>query len=103
MLSPGQKVGVYEIRSSVGAGGMGEVYRAFDARLQREVAVKILPATVSNDSDRLARLEREARVLASLSNPHIAAIYGVEETAGVRALVLDLVEGQTLAVRIGRG
>jgi serine/threonine protein kinase len=97
MLIPGQKLGVYEIRSSLGAGGMGEVYRAFDARLQRDVAVKILPSTVSNDRDRLARFDREARVLASLNHPHIAAIYGVEEAADVRALVLELVEGQTLA------
>jgi serine/threonine-protein kinase len=82
---------------------MGEVYRAFDARLQREVAVKVLPTSVSDDRDRLARFEREARVLAALNHPHIAAIYGVEEAAGVRALVLELVEGSTLAERIGKG
>ena len=103
MLTAGQKLGVYEIRSPLGAGGMGEVYRAFDTRLQREVAVKILPPTFSGDRDRLARFEREARVLASVNHPHIAAIYGVEETAGIRALILELVDGPTLADRLSKG
>ena len=82
---------------------MGEVYRARDTRLARDVAVKVLPRAFTSDSHRLARFEREARVLATLSNPNIAAIYGVEESGDVRALVLELVEGETLAERIGRG
>jgi serine/threonine-protein kinase len=94
-----------------GAGGMGEVYRARDTRLQREVAIKVLPELFAADPDRLARFEREAQLLASLNHPHIAAIYGLEETqdvgAGfsrpVRALILELVEGETLADRIARG
>jgi serine/threonine protein kinase len=82
---------------------MGEVYRAHDAKLKRDVALKILPAHGSRDVERLARFEREARVLASLNHPHIATIYGVDETDGVRALILELVEGPTLAERQGRG
>jgi serine/threonine-protein kinase len=88
---------VYEIRSALGAGGMGEVYRARDTRLQRDVALKILPEAFASDAERLARFEREAQVLASLNHPHIAAIHGLEESGGVRALVLELVEGDTLA------
>jgi serine/threonine-protein kinase len=103
MLRAGHKLGAYEIRGPLGTGGMGEVYRAIDTRLQREVAVKILPPTLSADHDRLARFEREARVLASLNHPHIAAIYGVEEAAGIRALILELVDGLTLADRLGQG
>ena len=104
----GRRLGVYEIQSLLGAGGMGEVYRARDTRLGREVAIKVLPAAVASDPERLERFEREARVLASLTHPHIAAIYGVEETmAGapdpVRGLVLELVEGDTLAERVARG
>ncbi len=96
----GTHVGAYEIVALLGAGGMGEVYRARDARLERDVAIKILPEVWLTDPDRRARLEREARVLASLNHPHIGAIYGVEESGGVPALVLELVEGQTLAERI---
>ena len=103
----GRRLGSYQILAPIGAGGMGEIYRARDMRLGREVAIKILPRAFTADADRLARFEREARVLASLNHPHIAAIYGVEDApteAGspVRALVLELVEGETLAERIGR-
>ncbi len=101
--SAGQRIGHYEIVSALGAGGMGEVYLAHGAKLKRDVALKILPASVSDDVERLTRFEREARVLASFNHPHIAAIYGVEETDGVRALVLGLVEGPTLAEPLGRG
>ena len=103
----GQRIGVYQVQALLGAGGMGEVYRGHDTRLGRDVAIKILPREFTADSDRLARFEREARVLASLNHPHIAAIYGFEdEPAGagpcVRALVLELVEGETLTERLGR-
>jgi serine/threonine protein kinase/Tol biopolymer transport system component len=99
----GRQFGAYEIRASIGAGGMGEVYRARDTRLGRDVAIKILPTIFSTDPDRRARFEREARVLAALNHPHIGAIYGVEESDGIRALVLELVDGDTLAERIARG
>ena len=97
VLTAGGKIGIYEIVSSLGAGGMGEVYRARDPKLQRDVALKILPETMARDAQRMARFEREAQVLASLNHPNIAAIYGLEESNGVRALVMELVEGQTLA------
>ena len=87
----------------LGAGGMGEVYRARDTRLGRDVAIKILPRTVTGEPERRARFEREARMLASLNHPHIGAIYGVEDVDGAQALVLELVEGQTLAHRLQRG
>ena len=99
----GRRLGVYQILGLLGVGGMGEVYRARDTRLGRDVAVKVLPRLFSADPERLARLEREARLLASLNNPHIAAIYGFEQTAGVHALILELVEGPTLAERLQRG
>ena len=99
-LAPGAHVGPYEIVSPLGAGGMGEVYRARDRRLQRDVAIKVLPDHLADDRDRLARLEREAQMLAALNHPHIAQIYGLEQTASARALVLELVEGETLAERI---
>ena len=99
-LTVGQRIGVYEVIGSLGAGGMGEVYRARDTRLGREVALKILPEVFASDPERLARFEREAQVLASLNHPHIAAIYGLEESGTVRALVMELVDGQTLAERI---
>jgi serine/threonine protein kinase/Tol biopolymer transport system component len=107
-LKVGTRVGAYEIVGELGAGGMGEVYRARDSRLRREVAIKILPAAFTADADRVARFEREARVLASLNHPNIAAIYGIEEGSAdaghhLRALVLELVEGETLADRIVRG
>jgi eukaryotic-like serine/threonine-protein kinase len=100
VLTAGEKIGSYEIVSSLGAGGMGEVYRARDTKLQRDVALKILPETMARDAQRMARFEREAQVLASLNHPNIAAIYGLEESNGIRALVMELVEGQTLAERI---
>src|SRR5688572_1894272 len=103
VLSAGQSIGPYEIVSALGAGGMGEVYRAHDTKLKRDVALKILPASVSKDPERLARFEREARVLASLNHPHIGAIYGVEEADRERALVLELVEGPTLADQLAQG
>src|SRR5262245_38834377 len=105
----GQRVGAYEVVERIGAGGMGEVYRARDVRLERDVAIKILPQQFTRDRERLARFEREARVLAALNHPNIGAIYGVEDAgpaAGVLAipgLVLELVEGETLAERIARG
>jgi len=102
-LASGTRLGPYEIVAPLGAGGMGEVYRARDARLHREVAIKVLPESVSNDPERLARFEREAHVLAALNHPRIAAIHGVEEANGVRALVLELVPGETLAERIAAG
>ena len=98
----GRRLGVYHLRALLGAGGMGEVYRAHDTRLGREVAIKILPQAFTADPDRLARFEREARVLASLNHPNIGAIYGLEDADGLRGLVLELVEGETLADRIAR-
>ena len=99
----GRTVGTYQILSLLGAGGMGEVYRAHDGTLKRDVAIKVLPTIFTNDSDRRGRFEREARVLASLNHPNIGAIYGLEDAGGVRALVLELVEGPTLSDRLARG
>ncbi len=108
MLGPGSKLAHYEIVGSLGAGGMGEVYRARDTRLNREVAIKILPDLFAADPDRVMRFTREAQTLASLNHPHIAQIFGIEETAATdgaatRALVMELVPGDTLADRIARG
>ena len=102
-LTPGARLGPYEIQSAIGKGGMGEVYRARDTKLQRDVAIKILPSQFAADPERLARFEREAQLLASLNHPHIGTIHGFEESGGLRALVLELVEGETLADRIARG
>ena len=102
-LSPGAVIGSYVVSSPLGAGGMGEVYRARDSRLNRDVALKILPPSVASDPDRLMRFEREARTLAALNHPHIAQIHGVEDTGQTRALVMELVEGEDLAQRITRG
>src|SRR4051794_37640900 len=102
-LTPGLRLGAYEIVSLLGVGGMGEVYRALDTNLRREVALKILPDAFASDPDRLARFQREAQVLASLNHPNIAAIFGLEGSDGARALVLELVEGPTLADRISQG
>jgi Tol biopolymer transport system component len=102
-LAPGTRLGVYEILTPIGAGGMGEVYQARDTRLKRDVALKVLPDDFAHDPDRLARFQREAELLATLNHPNIAAIYGLEESNGVRALVLELVEGPTLADRIANG
>lgn len=102
-LTPGSRLGPYEIVALLGVGGMGEVYRATDTKLKRQVAIKVLPAALTADHDRLARLQREAELLASLNHPHIAAIYGLEDADGIKALVLELVEGPTLADRIAHG
>ena len=102
-LAPGTQIGPYEVTGALGAGGMGEVYRAHDSRLKRDVALKLLPESFATDPERLARFQWEAEVLASLNHPHIAGILGLEETDGTKALVLELVEGETLADRIARG
>jgi Tol biopolymer transport system component len=102
-LSPGAPFGSYEILAPLGAGGMGEVYRARDLKLQRDIALKVLPDAVARDADRRARFEREAYVLASLNHPNIAGIYGIAEDQGVMALVLELVEGHTLEERLAHG
>jgi serine/threonine protein kinase len=100
-LTAGTKLGPYEIVSPLGAGGMGEVYRARDTKLNRDVALKVLPESLAHDAERMARFEREAQVLASLNHPNIAAIYGLEESGPTRALVMELVEGQTLSEVVG--
>ena len=102
-LSSGTKLGPYEITAQIGEGGMGEVYQATDTKLKRQVAIKVLPESVAGDSERLARFQREAEVLASLNHPNIAAIHGLEDSDGTKALVMELVEGPTLADRIARG
>src|SRR5437660_9429605 len=102
-LTIGSKLGSHEITALLGRGGMGEVYRARDTRLKREVAIKILPHEFSQDPDRVARFQREAEVLASLNHPNIAGIHSLEEAEGSRFLVMEFVEGETLAARIGRG
>ena len=102
-LTSGTRIGPYEIVGSLGAGGMGEVYRAHDAKLGRDVALKLLPAAFASDPERLARFDREAQVLASLNHPHIAQIYGFEESGDTRALVMELVDGPTLADLIVTG
>ena len=106
-LPPGTRLGPYEVAAQIGEGGMGEVYRARDSKLKRDVAIKVLPASVAADAARLARFQREAEILASLNDPHIAAIYGLEEQdsgqAAASSLVMELVEGPTLADRIAQG
>lgn len=101
-LVPGARVGPYEVTSALGAGGMGEVWRARDPRLGRDVAIKVLPAALANDPERRARFEREGRVLASLNHPHVAAVLGLEDADGAPALVMELVEGETLAEHLSR-
>jgi len=101
-LTPGARLGPYDIVAQLGEGGMGQVYRAHDTRLNRDVALKVLPDAFAHDSDRLARFTREAQTLASLNHPHIAAIYGLEESNGVGALVMELVEGEDLSQRLAR-
>src|SRR5438128_4478268 len=98
----GKAFGLYEVTALLGEGGMGQVYRARDTRLQRDVALKLLPDAFTFDADRLARFQREAQVLASLNHPNIAAIYGIEESKPARALVMELVDGPTLAERIAQ-
>ena len=95
-LPLGSRIGRYEIRSLLGAGGMGEVYRAHDEKLGREVAIKVLPAAFAADPERLARFEREAKILASLNHPNIASIFEIAELDGTPALILELIEGDTL-------
>ena len=99
-LASGSKIGPYEIAALIGAGGMGEVYRARDTKLGRDVAIKVLPAAVADNPERLARFQREAKVLASLNHPNIATLHGPEDSGSVPALVMELVEGNTLAERI---
>ena len=102
-LTPGTRFGPYDVSDQIGVGGMGEVYRATDTNLGRQVAIKVLPDTFVHDPERLARFEREARTLASLNHPNIASIYGLEKADGIRGLVMELVEGPTLAERIAQG
>jgi len=102
-LTPGTRLGVYDITAAIGEGGMGQVYRATDTKLKREVAIKVLPPSLAADADRLARFQREAEVLASLNHPNIAAIYGLEDSGGVTALVMEFVEGGDLSQRIAKG
>ncbi|MCB1009659.1 MAG: serine/threonine protein kinase, partial [Acidobacteria bacterium] len=99
----GSRLGPYEVVAKLGEGGMGEVYRATDTKLKREVALKVLPPAFTEDAERLARFEREAQLLAQLHHPNIASIFGLEESDGIRALVMELVEGPTLAERLESG
>ena len=99
----GKSVAHYRVTAKLGAGGMGEVYRATDTKLGREVVLKVLPPVFANDAQRMARFKREAHVLASLNHPNIASIYGLEEADGIHCLVLELVEGPTLAEKIREG
>jgi serine/threonine protein kinase len=96
-LPTGIRLGPYEVTAQIGVGGMGEVYRATDVNLKRQVAIKVLPESVAGDAERLARFQREAEVLASLNHPNIATIYGLERSGGMTALAMELVEGPTLA------
>ena len=102
-LAAGSRIGPYEVSAQIGAGGMGEVYRATDTKLKRQVAIKVLPEALAGDPERLARFQREAEVLASLNHQNIAQLHGLEESDGVKALVMELVEGPTLADRIAQG
>src|SRR5277367_2622677 len=102
-LATGSRLGPYEILAGIGAGGMGEVYRARDSKLGRDVALKVLPEAFARDAERMARFQREAKVLASLNHPNIASIYGLEDSGATHALVMELVEGPTLADRIRSG
>src|SRR5882672_2575838 len=99
----GTSLSHYRITSQLGVGGMGEVYRAHDSRLGRDVAIKVLPAAFDQDPQRVARFQREARLLAALNHPHIASIHGFEQHEGKHLLVMELVEGETLQERLGRG
>jgi len=103
MLNVGTRLGPYEILAPIGAGGMGEVYRARDAKLGRDVALKVVPEAFARDAERMARFQREAKVLASLNHPNIATIHGLEDSGATHALVMELVEGPTLADRIKQG
>ena len=102
-MAAGTELGAYRILGPLDAGGMGEVYRALDTRLDREVAIKVLPRALAEDPDRIVRLQREARLLAALNHPHIATIHGLEVSAGVHAIVMELIDGPTLAERLANG
>src|SRR5579872_729879 len=102
-LAPGTRLGPYQVIGPLGAGGMGEVSRAHDTQLRRDVALKVVPPAFASDPERMGRFEREAHLLASLSHPNIASIFGIEESGATRALVMELVEGPTLAERIQPG
>src|SRR5262245_10619993 len=102
-LESGTRLGAYQILALIGSGGMGEVYHAHDVKLDRDVAIKVLPQVLRDDPERLARFEREARTLAALSHPNIAHVHGFEDSSGVPALIMQLVEGPTLADRIANG
>ena len=99
-LTPGTRLGPYEVTAQIGEGGMGEVYRATDTTLNRQVAIKVLPESLAADAERIARFEREAKTLASLKNPNIAQIHGLEESEGIKALVMELVEGRRSATEL---
>ncbi|HEY4580151.1 MAG TPA: serine/threonine-protein kinase, partial [Candidatus Acidoferrales bacterium] len=101
-LTSGTRLGTYEIRALIGAGGMGEVYEAHDSKLGRDVAIKVLPEQFARDSERLARFQREAKLLASLNHPNIATIHGLEQSGETHYLVMELVPGETLRDRIAR-
>ncbi len=102
-LQPGTRLGPYEVTAAIGAGGMGEVYRARDTALNRDVAIKVLPDSLAGDPDRLARFQREAEALAALNHPNIAQVFGLEKSGDTPAIVMELVEGPTLADRISAG
>ena len=103
-LAPGTRLGPYRVTAQIGEGGMGQVYRARDTKLDRDVAIKILPEAFAHDADRLARFQREAKTLASLNHPNIAGIYGLEESEGMTALVMELVEGdENMSQPLARG
>src|SRR5881628_1629706 len=102
-LASGTKLGTYEVIAPLGAGGMGEVYRARDTRLGRDVALKVLPTDVASHPDRLARFEREARTVAGLNHPNIVTLFSVEDEDGIRFLTMELVEGQSLAALVAPG
>ena len=103
VLTPGTRLGVFDVTAQIGEGGMGQVYRAHDTKLHRDVALKVLPDSFASDPERLSRFTREAQTLASLNHPNIAHIHGLEESSGVCALVMELVEGEDLSQRIARG
>src|SRR5450631_2377630 len=103
LLPAGTKLGTYEVLSAIGAGGMGEVYQAHDTKLGRDVAIKVLPEAVAHDLERLARFQREAKMLAALNHPNIATIFGLEQSGATHYLVMELVPGESLADRIKLG
>src|SRR3954469_848063 len=102
-IAPGTRLGPFDVTAPLGAGGMGQVFRAHDSRLNRDVTIKVLPPEFATDPTRIARFAREAQVLAALSHPNIAAIFGLEKSGGATALIMELVEGQTLCERIDAG